>query len=264
VLNNEDSRAVLPNLSALRSIGIDDPSKAINKRIKITVPLERFGAKLDEVSDDFLIVGVVDSGSGSELFMPSNVFDIAGVPNYSNLKVVADDIINVTSVRSQIESIGFQTSSLADTIIEIDNIFKFLNFILIGFGGIGMIVAILGMFNTLTISLLERTKEIGLMMALGARRSDMRRLFMYDAVIISFAGALSGIFIAVITGRIVNWVVNIGAASRGVSEPFEMFAAPAWMTCAVILVTVLVGLVVVYYPSRRAEKINPIDALRRE
>lgn len=263
-MNKEDSRAVVINLAALSLIGIDNPSKAINSSIKITIPLNRSNAKVDKVSDDFRIVGVIDSSSGSELYLPSNVFDIAGVPTYNNLKVVVDDIANIASVRQQIESIGFQTSSLADTIIEIDNIFKFLNYILIGFGGIGMIVAVLGMFNTLTISLIERTKEIGLMMALGAKRSDVRRLFVYDAVIISLFGAILGVIIAIVIGKIVNLFVNIGASSRGVSESFDMFASPAWIVGLVILFTVLVGLLVVYYPARRAERINPIDALRRE
>jgi ABC-type antimicrobial peptide transport system permease subunit len=127
-----------------------------------------------------------------------------------------------------------------------------------------MVVAILGMFNTLTIALLERTKEIGLMIALGARRSDMRKLFIFEAILISFIGSVIGVTIAVIAGKLVNLYINIGAAQRGVADSFELFANPPWVIGSIILGTVIIGIVVVYIPARRAERINPIDALRRE
>lgn len=264
LLETADSRAVVLNLSALKAIGIDDIDKAINREIKVTIPLDRVQAKKSMITDTFTIVGVIESGSGSELFMPSSLFDVAGVPSYNQAKIVLDDISNVYTARKQIEASGFQTTSLTDTLTEIDNIFRFFNLILIGFGSIGMIVAVLGMFNTLTISLLERTREIGLMMALGARGRDVSRLFVYEAALISLVGAVSGIILAFIAGRIVNLYINMGARGRGVTESFDLFLTPWWAVLSVILVTVLVGLVVVYIPARRAKHINPIDALRRE
>ena len=264
LLEPADSRAVVLNLSALKAVGITDPAAAINREIKVTVPLERVNAKKSVITDTFTIVGVIESGSSSELFMPSTLFDVAGVPAYSQAKVVIDDLSNVFTARKQIESSGFQTTSLTDTLTEIDNIFRFFNLILIGFGSIGMIVAVLGMFNTLTISLLERTREIGLMMALGARGRDISRLFIYEAVLISLVGALTGIVLAIIAGRFVNLYINVGARTRGVTEWFDLFAYPWWSILGVIAATILVGLVVVYLPARRAKHINPIDALRRE
>jgi len=264
LLNATDEKSVVLNMSALKSIGIEDPNKAINQELKITIPLDRTESKVKQISDNFKIVGVVESGAGSELFIPSTIFDVAGVPNYSNAKIVIDDISNVSIVRTQIESSGFQTTSLTDTMTEINNIFKFFNLILIGFGSIGMVVAILGMFNTLTISLLERTKEIGLMMALGARRIDMHKLFIFEAAMISFVGAVVGVTVAIVLGKIVNLYLNIGAASRGVSGYFNIFVMPIWAIALIILSTILVGIIVVYFPARRAERINPIDALRRE
>lgn len=264
LLEESDSRSVVVNISALESLGIESPRDALNKELNITVPLDRVESKVESIKEAFTIVGVIDSGTGVEAFIPSNVFEIAGVTAYDQAKVVVSDVSNVDNARRQIESLGFQTNSLADTLTEIDNIFRFLNLILIGFGSIGMIVAILGMFNTLTISLLERTKEIGLMMALGARRKDMRKLFVFEALLISFVGAVAGIVLAYIAGRIVNLALNLNAQMRGVNDPFELFATPLWAILAVIGATMLVGLVVVYLPARRAQRINPIDALRRE
>lgn len=264
LLDADDNRAIVVNQSALKAIGFDEKESAVNKKIKVTIPLVRAGASEKELTDTFTVVGVIESGSGSEIFMPSHLFDVAGVPTYQQAKVVVDDLSNVETTRKQIESNGFQTASLNDTLAEIDRIFKFFNLILISFGSIGMIVAVLGMFNTLTISLLERTKEIGLMMALGARRSDMRKLFMFEAVLISLAGAIVGIVLAMIGGVAVNTYINAGARGRGVTQSFDLFSTPLWAIALIIGFTLVVGLLVVYFPARRAEKTNPIDALRRE
>ncbi len=264
LLTETDTKHVLVNQSALKALGLEDPSTAIKKEIRIDVPLEKYDAKEDSLEGTYTIVGVIESGSGSEVYMPSSLFDIAGVASYSQVKAVIDDLAYVDSARKQIEANGLQTTSLTDTLTEIDNIFKFFTLILVGFGSIGMIVAVLGMFNTLTISLLERTKEIGLMVALGGRRKDMRKLFIFEAALISFVGAVIGITIAFIAGKFVNVIINLNAQSRGVNEWFELFATPIWSVFAIIAATILVGLVVVYLPARRAEKINPIDALRRE
>ncbi|CAN5398794.1 ABC transporter permease [soil metagenome] len=264
LLKKEDAKSVVLNISALKALGTDDVGSAVGKELKVNVPLDRAEAKDKAIATSFTIVGVIDSGSGSEMYIPSTLFDTAGVPSYGQVKVVVDDLANVDGARKQIEANGFQTSSLTDTLTEINNIFKFFNLILVGFGSIGMIVAVLGMFNTLTISLLERTREIGLMMALGARRRDMRILFVLEAALISIVGAVVGIAIAYIGGAIVNLLINLNAQSRGVTQWFNLFSTPLWSIVAVIGATVIVGLIVVYLPARRAERINPIDALRRE
>ena len=127
-----------------------------------------------------------------------------------------------------------------------------------------MVVAVLGMFNTLTISLLERTKEIGLMMALGARRVDLRKLFFFEAILLSLIGAIIGIIMAMFAGRIVNLIMNFTAQRRGVTDSFELFSNPWWLILGTIAFMVTVGAIVVYIPAKRAEKTDPIDALRNE
>jgi putative ABC transport system permease protein len=262
--NSPDNEAVL-NKATLESIGLSkNPSEIIGKKVEITVPLTKSSEDGSSIKKEFKIVGVIDSGSGAEIFIPETIYRQAGVPNYSQLKVGANKVEDIQQIRSQIESLGFETDSPVDTIEEINQVFKFLNFILIGFGSIGMIVAVLGMFNTLTISLLERTKEIGLMVALGARSVDMRRLFVFEALFLSLFGSIIGIIGAFILGQLVNIVMNQFAGQRGVQDSFNLFAYPPLVVFGVIVFMAIVGLVVVYIPARHAEKINPIDALRRE
>lgn len=264
LLKNTDSKAIVVSRAALRSMGINDDQSAIGQTIEIDVPLKNTGAGNKSYKNVYKITGIVDSSAGNEVFVLKEPFELAGVTFYSEMKVAADTKGYVPSVRSKIESLGFQTSSPLDTIDQINQIFKYFNLLLVGLGAIGMLIAILGMFNTLTISLLERTKEIGLMVALGARHKDMRRLFICEAIILSLIGGFIGILVASAIGRSVNMLINVLANRRGVVESFELFSSPFWLSVGTIGFMLLLGLIIVYFPAKRAERISPIDALRHE
>ncbi len=264
LLGNKDSNSAMVSQATLTALGVKTPKDAIGQKLKLTVPLNNVEAKDKPITKEFVIVGIIDSGAGTEIYIPSYTFSQAGVTAYSQVKVLADNTENVNQLRKQISNIGLETTSPIDTLDQINQIFKFFNLMLVGFGAIGMIVAVLGMFNTLTISLLERTQEIGLMIALGGRSRDMRRLFILEATMLSLIGSVAGVIMAMMA----SWVVNLGmnklASSRGVQAGFNLFASPLWLILSLICFMVLVGLMVVYFPARRAQKINPIDALRRE
>ena len=264
LLNENDNQAAFVSQGTLKALGIDNPKDAIGQTISLTVPLNNVEAKNKPIKGKYEIVGVTDSKNGTEIYIPGHVFLTAGVTAYSQSKIIADSTKNVGQLRKQIESSGFETTSPIDTLDQINQIFKFFNFMLVGFGAIGMIVAVLGMFNTLTISLLERTQEIGLMMALGGRNSDMRKLFIFEALLLSVIGAATGIILAIISGLGVDAYMNHFAQNRGVSDGFSLFATPPLLVVGLMGFMVLVGLIVVYIPARRAQKISPIDALRRE
>lgn len=264
LVKDDDADAVVVNQAALRALGQKTDKSALNKTLTIRIPLPAGTARSTEISKDFKIVGIIDQGSGSEVYVPNHIFQTAGVNAYTDFKLEADESHDVQGLRKQIEALGLQTASPIDTIDQINEIFKFFNIILAGFGGIGMIVAVLGMFNTLTISLLERTREIGLMVALGGRNRDMRKLFIMEAVLLSIVGAVSGIVLAFLAGQVINVIVNASARSRGVTDSFSLFATPPLLVLGMIAFMVCVGLLVAYLPSRRAAHISPIDALRRE
>jgi putative ABC transport system permease protein len=263
--DKQSEKVAIINLSALESVGLSkNPGEVIDKTVEITVPLSNIIDSKETYKETFKIVGVINSGSGAEIFIPSSVFRDLGVANLTQLKVGANNVDNVSRIRSQIESIGLETTSPVDTLEDINRVFRFLNLILVGFGGIGMIIAILGMFNTLTISLLERTKEIGLMIALGARSVDIKRIFIIEALMLSVAGSLIGIIGAFSLGRVINLLMNVMAARRGVSDGFELFSNPPILIIGTLIFMATIGFLVVLLPAKRAQNINAIEALRRE
>ncbi len=260
-----DDQAVI-NSSLLKTIGISDPAKVIGQKITLTVPQDTT-SDVDKTSlfrKEISIIAVVETGSGAELFTNDRLFISNGFQVYNQVKLVVDEREAVSGARRQAEAQGFITSSPIDTLEQINQVFSILNVLLAGFGGIGMVIAILGMFNTLTISLLERTKEIGLLVSLGARRRDVRRLFIIEALTLSLAGGFLGLLLAWLFGQGINLLLVKLAQAKGVEGITGVFYIPIWLIAVIIGFTALIGLIVVAYPARRAGRISPIDALRRE
>lgn len=263
-----DKSSIIVNSAFLETIGIKDPNKAIGQKLSVTILKDKNETVNFPLTGDFQkelkINSVIDTGKTNELFASEKLFSDIGFRDYSQIKVVVNNKDNIPTVRKQIESQAFTTSSPADTLQQINQVFSILNILLAAAGGIGMSIAVLGMFNTLTISLLERTKEIGLLVSLGARQRDIRRLFVFEAVLLSTLGAILGIIGAWIAGFAVNsFAVNL-ATSRGVKEAFSVFYLPLWLVFYVIIFAIVIGLTVVAFPARRASRISPITALRRE
>jgi ABC-type lipoprotein export system ATPase subunit/ABC-type antimicrobial peptide transport system permease subunit len=247
--------------SLLKTLGYGDLSTALGKKVSLTLRLDE-GEKI--LDSPLKIVGVVKAESGSAMYVSQELYRQLGENNLKQLKVVSTDDVNVAAIRQQIETMGYQTSSPLDTIDQVNRFFKFFNILLVGFGGIGMLIAVIGMLNTLTVALLERTKEVGLMIALGARRRDMRRLFVTESMLLTMIGGVVGIVLSLGAEFIVNLVANQAASSRGVDESFSLFAVPAWLVLVTVLFMCFVGYIVSLLPARRAGRISPVEALRRE
>lgn len=264
LFNENTTDSVYLNAAALESVGIvDNLGDNIGQTLDLVIPITTDNGE-SEIELTLNIIGIIDSGAGSELFIRGEVFADAGITQFSETRLIVNETEKIGDTRKQIESLGFETTSPIDTIDQINQIFRYFNVVLAGFGAIGMIVAVLGMFNTLTISLLERTKEIGLMVALGGRHKDMRRLFVMEAMLLSVMGSIIGIIVAIIAGTIINVSMNQFARGRGVTDGFDLFATPVWLIVGLIGFMAAIGFIVVLLPARRAQKINPIDALRRE
>lgn len=248
-----------------QAIGVKNPNQLVGKKLAVSIDLilpKNSEQQKKTITHDGIVKGIIDNGQGSEIYVNEKVFTEAGVDTANQLKVLAQDKKDVPNIQQKVESLGFVSVSPLQTLEEINQIFRILTIIFLGFGAIGLIIATLGMFNTLTISLLERTKEIGLMVALGARKRDIKRLFIVEAVGLALIGGILGIIGAGIVSMTTNYLLNQMALSRGVANSFQIFSYPAWMIGVLLLFSAVLGLLVVYLPARRAARINPIEALK--
>jgi putative ABC transport system permease protein len=132
---------------------------------------------------------------------------------------------------------------------------------LASFGIVALIVSAIGMFNTMTIALLERTQEIGIMKALGATSADIWSMFLSESVIIGFLGGAGGIGIGMAGGEVFNYGINFLAGAMG-GKGIDLFFTPLWFILLIITFSTFVGLITGFYPAKRAANINCLAALR--
>jgi putative ABC transport system permease protein len=286
--------------SLLRRLGVRDYAGAVGKELTVsTLVLDLSDFPLADLASvltggrlpfkqqpyAFTISGVSERmGFGgpsllrSDVIIPSGMadrMDKLAVTNLSDLFSGSDRltggyaIVNVKltspryvdEVKDKIEDMGFRTFALIDQLEEIKSGFVFMDMFLLAVGMIAIVVASLGIMNTMIMSTMERYSEIGVMKAVGAGDRDIRKIFV--SCVIGFFGGLFGLGLGWVVSRIINQVANYFLARQGV--PFiEYFSFPWWVCLGSIGFAVAVSLFSGLYPAIRAARVDPVVALRHD
>jgi len=217
--------------------------------------------KVYERKEKYTIKGVVMDDNTSYVFIPIDTIQDLDFKKYEQLKVKVSSNEFMEETRGKIVESGFVVSSLSDTIEQANKIFRVIQIVLSLFGFVALVVSAIGMFNTMTIALLERTNEIGIMRSIGASSRDVKCLFLVESMLMGFLGGVGGILIGYLGGEIVNFGINLLARNFG-GQTLNLFYRPMWFVVATIVFSSLVGFLTGVYPSFRAGKLNPLDALR--
>lgn len=251
----KDDHSMVITKAVAELLSIDDP---IGKKLDIKITEDGGGIILDQ---SFTIVDNIDDGLLSNAYLPEAAFPPEKTVPYDNAKVQVKTTTELEKVREVIVQKGFLVSALSDTVSQANKVFAVMKVILAIFGIVALVVAAIGMFNTMTIALLERTNEIGIMRSIGASRRDIWVMFLTEALIIGFLGGVSGVAIGVGIGQLANAGLNFLAARLG-GQSLSIFYYPLWFVFGVILFSTIVALATGFYPARRAAHLNPLDALR--
>jgi putative ABC transport system permease protein len=182
---------------------------------------------------------------------------------YGSIYVRIDDMKNMDTVKKELEAMEVGVFTIADQLQEIKRSFLILNSILGAIGAIALIVAGLGIINTMVMSILERTREIGVMKAIGGSETEIRMIFFVEAAVIGLVGALFGLVLGWIVTKIANLVMNLQIIPDGV-EPVNLFYFPIWLIVGAIAFSILISLAAGLYPAMRAARIDPVKALRHD
>src|SRR5213079_75953 len=126
-------------------------------------------------------------------------------------------------VQDRIRRLGFAVFSVNDALRGAKNAFIILDIVLSLIGSIALAVSSLGIVNTMVMSILERTREIGIMKAIGASDKDIRRIFLIEASIIGMLGGLAGVALGWVVGRLVNFGANVYIQNQG-GTPGNLFS----------------------------------------
>lgn len=154
----------------------------------------------------------------------------------------------------------YEAQTFAEMRSSVMQMMNIVQYGLMGFGLLAIIASVFGIINTQYISVLERTQQIGLMKALGARRKDVARLFRYEAAWIGFFGGVVGVLLAYLV-TLFNPMIDTALSLEKGTQLLKM----DWLMSAVLVVALmLVAIISGWFPSRKAAKLDPIEALRTE
>jgi macrolide transport system ATP-binding/permease protein len=274
---------VLTNTEA-SALGFLTPYAALSKNIEfsaayggLAVPGSTPNLADHPVTLSLLVIGVVSSQS-----MPAGApgglvpYALAGSywtqlanangwkrGEYSSVTLLADSGSAVDVLRSHVESLGFQAQTFGDQYRSFEDLLGRLRLALLGLAVVALVLACLGIANTMYTAVLERTKEIGVLKALGARRRDVLQLFVAEAALIGLAGGLVGIVIAIGLARLGNTLVDRLAHSV-TGAGLDVFRTDVAVVVAALALAVVLSTVSGLLPAVRAARQDPSRALRYE
>ena len=223
---------------------------------------------------DFKIIGISKAkggaGFGSQddmMFIPITTAQrfLSGDEYVSTISVSAQDANSTTDVQQQITNLlltrhniadpqmaDFNTLNQADIAATATSVTQVFTILLGSVAGISLIVGGIGIMNMMLMTVTERTKEIGLRKAIGAKSKDISVQFLVESIMLTFTGGFTGI----VLGWSVSWIITYLGILQTQVTVFSIILA--------FTVSAIIGIIFGYYPAERAAKLNPIDALRYE
>ena len=235
-------------------------------------------AEAPKDGDGFVVTGIFDADRlgfrGARLSMPldqaldlrrrKGMHPLLGIPTgaYLGAEVRVAEVEQVGTVADRLRRDGYEVVTTSELLGQINIAFLFLELFLGCISGIGLVVSLFGIANTMAMAVLERTREIGILKSLGARDRDVGRLFLVEAASIGLLGGLAGLALGAFAGMVVDVVAH--AAAEDLPARVRLVHVPSWLAAGAVLFAVLVSVVAGALPARRASRLDPVTALRYE
>lgn len=183
---------------------------------------------------------------------------------YQAATVRVNDPAAMKGVVDALRGRGFNVVGLFTELDEIRTFFLIVNSALGLLGGISLLVASFGIANTMIMSILERTREIGIMKAIGAEDREIKLIFFVEAAVIGLAGGILGSLAAWGIDKVANRLVYAFLLQPRGESFINFFSLPPYLWLGAILFAVIVAVIAALYPAARAARIDPVRALRHD
>lgn len=180
---------------------------------------------------------------------------------YSTVVILTEDVEYSKTISKELSDQGYSAYTIADSLEGLEEQSKVTQGILGGIGAITLLVAAIGIVNTMIMSIYERTREIGIMKVIGATFSDIRLLFLTEAGLIGLFGGIIGLGLSFGLSHLIN---TIGAdfLGGGGDVVTKLSIIPPWLAIFALIFSIMVGVLAGIYPANRAVKLSPIEAMR--
>jgi putative ABC transport system permease protein len=296
--SSESEPSCILSLGMAKEIAEADPGGLVGKTATLSYaaarkgeiePVPDSGLQIQRVDLQCRIVGIVErdagaalpigGGAASSIVIPmgtaktidaeivaspqSLLRDPSKPKSYTSVTVKVKQAKSTQEVEDQIRRMGYSVFSVNDALRGAKNAFIILDIVLSLIGSIALAVSSLGIVNTMVMSILERTREIGIMKAIGASDNDIRRIFLIEASVIGLLGGVVGIALGWVVGQVINFGANVYIRSQG-GTPGTLFSLPLWLVAGGIAFSIAVSLIAGSYPASRAARLDPIQALRHD
>jgi len=251
------------------------PEEAIGRKLTITGFLQEENESAEDST--FAVVGVVDTEAfgfkGRQIYLPMEqaltLRERKAVSpllpskrgSYLSAEVRLADSRQSEEVAKRLRNSGFATLSAMELLKQINLLFLVLEGFMACVGAIGLVVSLFGIANTMAMAVLERTREIGIMKALGARNKDIGRLFLAEAAAIGILGGLTGLAVGTLIGKLLNMIAH---AAFDLPPSVSLFHVSLWLAAGSVVFSVFVSVVAGWLPARRAARMEPVAAVRFE
>jgi len=209
------------------------------------------------------VIGVISDAQSAYAYVQDADAVSAGAVSRSVLKIKATNKNDIPALRKKVEDMGLKTSYVGDTLEQMNKFFNYFRMILAALGAIGVIIAILGMFNTLTVPLMERVREVSLLKILGSDDKTIFWMFALESLIFGLLGFISGIVLFLISKSIIMGLFS-RLAERLNNEMVNIFNTPTTLIVIAFISTLALAFLTGLFPARRALRVNPLDVQKFE
>ncbi len=254
----------------------------LDKRFNAFIEGEYYGDGLKKRPYKIKVVGIVSQQNeymGRNIYMSIDAYeklkkdndkkygsndDGRGVKDknkYSNIKIQAVDMKSVEEIQEQIKALGYESWSNTEWLNQQKKSMGIIQAILGGIGAVSLLVAAIGITNTMIMSIYERTKEIGVMKVLGAKLKDIRNLFLFEAALIGLIGGIFGIAFSTGVSVLLNKIVAPMLADGMGGGPVTLSYIPWYLYIGGLIFSAMVGIVSGFFPARRAMKLSALKAI---
>jgi len=258
----ESEKAVVVSNTVLKLLGLPDGESALGRKISLKVFYQNNDnpeIKIAEIPSSLSIKGIIVNEDQPPFIIVPNELLIDKPPFFQKVLVKAEDLNTVEALRDKLIEKGFVISARLDLINQARRIMNIITVVLSIFGITSLVVAAIGMFNTMVISFLERIFEVGIMKSIGATARDIRNLFLMESFIMGILGGVGGVLLGIAAGELFNLGLNILAG-----KPISLFVYPLPFIVLIIILSGAVGVFSGFWPARRAAKLSPKEAFTRK
>ena len=186
---------------------------------------------------------------------------------YSDVKIIANDMENVDAISKKLKEEGYYIYSVTEELDQVNLIFAVVKSGLVIIGLIALLIASIGIYNTMSMAVTERTHEIGVMKAIGGTPKLIRSIFLMESSYIGLVGAIVGVLAAYLVSfginKLLPYVIK-GVFHENLDQVIQLSYIPFYLVLICVVLSMGVAMLSGMKPAKKATKIDVLSALRRD